>query len=770
VSEEEISSQNARGFCDGGAVDRGQFLYIDRPADQEVDIALEAGRDVHIFGTRMSGKTSLAYRARDSVRSRGGSSVVCDLTEVSNNTNLEQVTIRLCRLVASLLGVDSQLTTGWPQDASGLSEAEILRKYLGPLANDFPSPLVVFLDELDVITSGPFGAQFLAAIRSFQQHRTGSQDLESIQLCLVGVRPIDDLVYQSQLPTIVAGDRIWLDDFPIDDATVAELAKGFTGGQAAGGEGLARRTLEYTGGYPRACMWLCNRLAASGQVYTADINRRLHLLVAADRSTPEFLGRCESYLDTFAKMPLGAGTPEPRQCAIEALWQYQDLLVHHEQKFDRHLEAHQLLRWSGLAVVDGDVSDTTALMRPRGELTEEFLDDDWARKVRLGLERTTTAPRLTQDPLVGERKKRLCILTTGGVIGMVERSGQVVPPESDEELRAAYADVQDIAEVEWAAVVDPPLDSSNIGPSHWHRIASSIYDRRGQFDGFVVAHGTDTMAYSASAVAFALGENLNFPVVFTGAQATVDVRHGDARANLIRACMVALQPIPEVVICFGEHIFRGVRAQKKDDRRFDAFDSPAWPALGTVNEVVELYQPNVRPIPDPPPPILFRNEFSDRLLLVIQAPGVRAALYEQALEAPEDVRPHGIIVQTLGAGHVPAMGPYSHEKLITRAVALDIPVLLTSQYQLLPQNILRYTPAKSAWKLGAIPMGNLTLSALVAKLSWTLGQIGETVGRGERRERVQELIAPEYVGEGQSQLAGQEDGTSATDAERQLRR
>ena len=769
MRDQQVPDDATLGFCDGGAVDRGRFLYIARPADEVVDASLVEDRDVHIFGTRMSGKTSLAIRARDAVRARGGSAAVIDLTEIAGSASIQQLFVQFCRLVASEVGVDRQATQAWKEEATDLPAAEILRTFLGHLAGTVPLPLVIFADELDIITTGPLGSEVLAAIRSFQQHRTESNVLGSIRICLVGVRPIDDLVYDGHLPTSVVGDRIWLDDFTIDDATVSEVARGFSGAQAGSGEALARRALEYSGGYPRACMWLCNRIAKSGQLYTADIGRKLRALVASDNSLPEFLGRCESYVDSFAKLPSGAGTPNPRQVAVEALWQYQDLLMYHEQEFDRQDPAHQLLRWSGLAVADASDPSAIAVLRPRGELTEEFLNDDWAQRVRLGLERATIVSQPENEAADGKPRKRLCILTTGGVIGMVERNGQVVAPESDQELRAAYADVQRIAEVDWVAAVDPPLDSSNIGPSHWQRIAASIYDRREHFDGFVVAHGTDTMAYSASAVAFALGENLSFPVVFTGAQATVDVRHGDARANLIRACMVALQPIPEVVICFGEHVFRGVRAQKKDDRRFDAFDSPAWPALGTVNEVVELYLPNLRHAPDPAPPIQFRNNFSDRLLLVIQAPGVRAALYERALEAPEEERPHGIIVQTLGAGHVPAMGPYSHEKLIKRAVALDIPVLLTSQYQLLPQNILRYTPAKSAWRLGAIPMGNLTLPALVAKLSWALGQVGEST-TGDRRERIRELIAPEYVGEGQSQLTVEKGAPSSNGTERQLQR
>ena len=96
------------------------------------------------------------------------------------------------------------------------------------------------------------------------------------------------------------------------------------------------------------------------------------------------------------------------------------------------------------------------------------------------------------------------------------------------------------------------------------------------------------MTYTASAVAFALGPHLDKPVIFTGAQATVDVAHGDALTNLYRACRVAQKPIPEVVIVFGNHVFRASRAQKMDEKRFEAFESPAYPALAVISEHVEL--------------------------------------------------------------------------------------------------------------------------------------------------------------------------------------
>jgi L-asparaginase/Glu-tRNA(Gln) amidotransferase subunit D len=111
------------------------------------------------------------------------------------------------------------------------------------------------------------------------------------------------------------------------------------------------------------------------------------------------------------------------------------------------------------------------------------------------------------------------------------------------------------------------------------------------------------------------------------------------------------------------------------------------------------------------------------------------------------------VLQTLGAGHVPnEYSPYSLEPLVRRAVREDIPVLLTSPYQLLPQNLVKYSPARAAQELGALQMGNLTLSALLTKLSWALGIADVDGYRSTRRTFVAEMLSVERVGEGQSNL------------------
>jgi len=150
--------------------------------------------------------------------------------------------------------------------------------------------------------------------------------------------------------------------------------------------------------------------------------------------------------------------------------------------------------------------------------------------------------------------------------------GHLIPPSDPEDFLELAPEVNVRAEVEPIVIMNK--DSTNIHHEDWTTIANAIWERRGAgYDGFIVTHGTDTMHFSASAVAFALGPHLPFPVVFTGAQTIPEVPHGDVRPNLLRAIEVACSDIAEVVICFGDYVFRGCRSQKKHENRFDAFES-----------------------------------------------------------------------------------------------------------------------------------------------------------------------------------------------------
>jgi L-asparaginase type I len=290
-------------------------------------------------------------------------------------------------------------------------------------------------------------------------------------------------------------------------------------------------------------------------------------------------------------------------------------------------------------------------------------------------------------------------------------------------------------------------DSTNMIPDDWTKIAKAIYERRNKgYIGFVVAHGTDTMHFSASAVALALGNNINFPVVFTGAQTAPDVYHGDARINLLRAFKVAETDIAEVVICFGDYVFRGSRAQKKDERRFEAFESPAFFPLAHITENI-LVTSMACKRKDKSGEIELKPDFASRILQVSLIPGLEPELLKPLLEQGKC---EGVMLQSFGAGNVPSSDAgekYSWEGFIKYARDCGKPVLITSQFPANATSHTAYEPGKAAEAAGAIPTGNMTSACATAKFRWVLAQVGDIKDKDEKLTRIREMMNTDYVGE-----------------------
>jgi len=346
------------------------------------------------------------------------------------------------------------------------------------------------------------------------------------------------------------------------------------------------------------------------------------------------------------------------------------------------------------------------------------------------------------------KKPKICLIYTGGTIGMKkQKDGTLMPPEDPGDFLRMAPVIDDIVDYDFVPLLNK--DSTNIIPSDWQKMAKAIHERRDLgYAGFVVAHGTDTMHFSASAIAFALGDNLNFPVVFTGAQTIPDIPHGDARINLIRACKVATTDIAEVVISFGDYVFRGCRAQKKDERRFDAFESPALPPLAYITEEI-IIGPLAKRKKYKTGEIILKAEFAENILQVSLIPGLEPELLEPVIEKNEC---RGIILQSFGAGNVPDTEEYSFVEFIKKAKEKNIPLIVTSQFPANATLHSAYAPGKAAVAAGAIPTGNMTASCAVAKFRWILATVNQDIkgkritGRGQV-DKVKRLMQQIFVRE-----------------------
>jgi len=333
---------------------------------------------------------------------------------------------------------------------------------------------------------------------------------------------------------------------------------------------------------------------------------------------------------------------------------------------------------------------------------------------------------------------RICLIYTGGTIGMIRETAadgsEILRPARNpkEFLRHLKAEevAGNIASIDLVPLMNK--DSTNVVPSDWTIMAKAVYERRDQgYDGFVIAHGTDTMHFSASALAFAFGDKLNFPIVFTGAQTTPDVPHGDARVNLLRALKVACEDIAEVVVSFGDYVFRGCRVQKKDERRFDAFESPAEFPLGYIAEEIVLSDFVRHKRKDASNDIDFRPDFGDGIVQFSLIPGLKP---EMLLPILESDRCQGVVLQSFGAGNVPNEGKYSFKDFIRRAIELNKPVVIASQFPANSTLDSHYEPGVEAVNAGAIPTGNMTNAAATVKFRWVLHQVETEILAGRLPE------------------------------------
>ena len=214
-----------------------------------------------------------------------------------------------------------------------------------------------------------------------------------------------------------------------------------------------------------------------------------------------------------------------------------------------------------------------------------------------------------------KREISILIIYTGGTIGMVHdpETGSLVPIDfrhiSDHvpELRKFGYDLHSVS-------FDPVKDSSNIDPGVWIKMAEIIEEGYNDFDGFVILHGTDTMAYSASALSFML-ENLQKPVIFTGSQLPIGLLRTDGRENLITAIEIAaarendIPAVPEVCIYFDNKLTRGNRTTKMSAEHFDAFSSPNYPPLAEVGLASEIFQQSDQVMPPDDQKLIVHKSF-----------------------------------------------------------------------------------------------------------------------------------------------------------------
>lgn len=327
-----------------------------------------------------------------------------------------------------------------------------------------------------------------------------------------------------------------------------------------------------------------------------------------------------------------------------------------------------------------------------------------------------------------ENKKHILLLTTGGTIACrpgeegLEPQNAAILEWQIAQLRAYYdISVQDVM----------CLDSSNIRPDEWQLIARHIFSHKDDFDGIVVSHGTDTMAYTASAVTFML-PNLDKPVVFTGSQLPLEDTLSDAPDNLRTAFAMAAAGYPGVFVAFDRKVMLGCRAVKVRASDFSAFESVNARYAGLVSHQGLVVDPQVLPACHGASQL--QDNISNNVFLLKLTPGLATEIFDALI----DMGYKGIVIEAFGLGGINVLGQGLSG--IQRAVNAGVSVVVTTQCLYDSSDLRVYQVGNRLLELGVIQGRDMTSEAAMTKLMWALGQ-------NMNQKEITELFSRSLAGE-----------------------
>lgn len=315
---------------------------------------------------------------------------------------------------------------------------------------------------------------------------------------------------------------------------------------------------------------------------------------------------------------------------------------------------------------------------------------------------------------------KILLIYTGGTIGMMEdhQTGSLIPFDF-EQLRDFVPELRRFKSQIEVVSFDEPIDSSDVSIETWQNLARIIEINYPHYDGFVILHGTDTMAYTASALSFML-QNLSKPVILTGSQLPIGRLRTDGKENLITAIEIAAArknneaQIQEVAIYFESQLYRGNRTHKYNTENFDAFQSANFPALADVGVHI-FYRSDL--LLRPSGPFTVAPQLDGRVAVVKIFPGITESVMRGILQAP-DLK--GIVLETFGAGNFPQK-PALHA-VLKEAIARGVVIVNVSQCNKGFVEQGRYETSYALQKMGVIGGADMTSEAALTKLMHVLGQ------------------------------------------------
>ena len=310
--------------------------------------------------------------------------------------------------------------------------------------------------------------------------------------------------------------------------------------------------------------------------------------------------------------------------------------------------------------------------------------------------------------------KKILLIGTGGTIASEVTENGLVPELTTEQLLAHVPAISRICDVTCRQLFN--LDSTNLTPAHWVKIAETIREAYDRFDGFVISHGTDTMAYTAAALSYLVQDSPK-PIVLTGAQKPIGFETTDSKMNLTDAFLCAANHMPGVQIVFNGKVILGTRARKTHSKSFQAFSSINYPFLAVLQDGRILRY--IRS--DSDRPVRFYDTLDSRVTVLKLIPGMTTELLDYMLEKSD-----AVIIESFGVGGLPSYEYTDFYESIRRGVEQGKLIVMTTQVANEGSDLAVYHVGhRLKENVRVLEAYDMTTEAVVAKVMWILGQTRE---------------------------------------------
>lgn len=323
--------------------------------------------------------------------------------------------------------------------------------------------------------------------------------------------------------------------------------------------------------------------------------------------------------------------------------------------------------------------------------------------------------------------KKLLLLATGGTIASVEGEEGLVPGMSAWELLQYFKDDSHTVDVTCKILMN--RDSTNMQPEHWVVMAKAIAENYDHYDGFVITHGTDTLAYTSAALSYML-QNLNKPVVITGSQVPISFKQTDAKKNVSDSIRFAMEDIGGVFVVFDGRVIMGTRAVKMRTKSYDAFESINHPYVASIQEKAINYY--WKPNQTDSSSLQVDTSLCPDVFLLKLYPGIKPEIFDYLKTTYK-----GIIIESFGNGGL----PFEERNLLPKLQELvnaGVAVTISTQCLEEGQDLYLYEVGRKVAQYDVILSADMNTEAIVAKLMWTLGK---TTDRKQVKQWMEKQVA-----------------------------